>query len=183
MSYLQVNYHIDEYKEIRDWNRNQSGGHNRECEFFEVLDEALRTRDIVNFSDVLGAGFQRQEQDSEEAPKKVSPKQLTVRRTDEREKTLEEELFGDSDDERGDEIGNLADRAAEKSFRIISSKTARDGEEKLQKSGLIKERESRKRKPKKRTPSKTSILCGSHFEESFLQQEGILLLNLGLKLS
>ena len=56
-----VNYHIEKYKEVSDWNKNQSGGQRRDCGFFEILDGVLGTRDIVNFADVVGAGFEAEQ--------------------------------------------------------------------------------------------------------------------------
>eukprot|EP00794_Sanderia_malayensis_P002181 gene2181-2477_t len=56
-----VNYHVDKYKEVCDWNRNQSGGNRREGDFFDIIDTVLGTKDIVQFTDILGAGFESQD--------------------------------------------------------------------------------------------------------------------------
>ena len=73
----------------------------------------------------------------------------------------------------GGEIGNLADRAAEKSFRMISSKTARYGGEKLQKSDHIVKRESRKKKPKKRTREEEDRVFDSTLDKMAKQGESL----------
>ena len=49
---------MDKYKEVRDWNRNQSGGSTKDCDFFDIIDSVLGTRDIVQFTDVIGAGYE-----------------------------------------------------------------------------------------------------------------------------
>eukprot|EP00794_Sanderia_malayensis_P006744 gene6744-7504_t len=56
-----VNYHVDKYKEVSDWNKKQSGGHTRECEFFDIIENVLGTSDMVTFKDVESAGFTEKE--------------------------------------------------------------------------------------------------------------------------
>ena len=60
-----INYHIQRYKEVRDWNKNKSGGNTRYCNFYDILDGELGTRDIVNFLDIAGAGFVAEEEEAE----------------------------------------------------------------------------------------------------------------------
>ena len=47
-----MRYLIDKYKNAKDWNRNQSGGHFRKSPHFDVVDSILGTRDIVTFDNV-----------------------------------------------------------------------------------------------------------------------------------
>ena len=49
---------MDKYKEVADWNRSQSGGHQRSCNHFDVIDGVLGTRDVVNFPHVVAAGLE-----------------------------------------------------------------------------------------------------------------------------
>ena len=47
-----IKYLIDNYKEKKDWNRNQSGGNYRKSPFYDEIDEVLGCRDFVTFSNV-----------------------------------------------------------------------------------------------------------------------------------
>ena len=63
---MQINYHGDKYKEVCDWNRNQSGGNTRQCDYFDIIDGILGPRDIVTFSEVVGAGYEAEEEPTNE---------------------------------------------------------------------------------------------------------------------
>ena len=43
-----------------EWNKSQSGGENKECDFFEVIDGVLGTEEVVNFPHVVGAGVENE---------------------------------------------------------------------------------------------------------------------------
>ena len=47
-----MKYLIDKYKEKKDWNRKQSGGHLRKSPFYDEIDEILGCRDFVTFNNV-----------------------------------------------------------------------------------------------------------------------------------
>ena len=47
-----MRYLIDKYKNAKDWNRNQSGGHFRKSPHFDIIDSILGTRDIVTLDHV-----------------------------------------------------------------------------------------------------------------------------------
>ena len=47
-----MKYLIDKYKEKKDWNRKQSGGHLRKSPFYDKIDEILDCRDFVTFNNV-----------------------------------------------------------------------------------------------------------------------------------
>ena len=47
-----MKYIIDKYKEKKDWNRKQSGGHLRKSSFYDEIDEILGCRDFVTFNNV-----------------------------------------------------------------------------------------------------------------------------------
>eukprot|EP00794_Sanderia_malayensis_P020826 gene20826-22870_t len=55
-----VNNHVDKYK-VSDWNKKPSGGHTRECEFLDIIDNVLGTSDMVTFKEVESAGFTEKE--------------------------------------------------------------------------------------------------------------------------
>lgn len=47
-----MKYIIDKYKEKKDWNRKQTGGHLRKSPFYDEIDEILGCRDFVTFNNV-----------------------------------------------------------------------------------------------------------------------------------
>ena len=48
---------MDKYKEVHDWQRNQSGGSTKDGDFFDIIDSVLGTSDIVQCTDIIGAGY------------------------------------------------------------------------------------------------------------------------------
>ena len=55
-----MKYLVDKYKERKDWNRKQSGGSIWKSLHYDEIDEVLRVRDVVTFSNVAGAGSESQ---------------------------------------------------------------------------------------------------------------------------
>ncbi|XP_065072251.1 eukaryotic translation initiation factor 3 subunit C-like [Rhopilema esculentum] len=60
-----VKYHIEKYKTVCEWNKSQSGGQNKDCDFFEVIDGVLGTGEVVNFPYVVGAGVENENSDDQ----------------------------------------------------------------------------------------------------------------------
>ncbi|KAK3755158.1 hypothetical protein QZH41_001693 [Actinostola sp. cb2023] len=51
-----IKYLVDRYKQAKDWNVKQSGGHRRKSIFYDEVDEVLGCRDIVTLQHVGEAG-------------------------------------------------------------------------------------------------------------------------------
>lgn len=51
-----IKYLIDRYKEAKDWNSKQTGGHLRKTVFYDDIDEVLGCRDAVTMRRVVHAG-------------------------------------------------------------------------------------------------------------------------------
>ena len=154
-----VNYHIEKYKEVSDWNKNQSGGQRRDCDFFEILDGVLGTRDIVNFADVVGAGFE-----AEQSGDGFTLEELAA---------ADEELFGTGEDTARDDMP----KTSKSSFEMISKKIIIDEAETNEepsatpKSTHIEERDKRKKGKKKRTREDESEMFEKTMEEMTKQEK------------
>ena len=51
-----IKYLIEKYKNAKDWNCKQTGGHRRHPDFYEEIDAVLGCRDVVTLPNVAEAG-------------------------------------------------------------------------------------------------------------------------------
>ena len=52
-----IKYIIEQYKNAKDWNKNQTGGSLRKSVYYDEVDKILGCRDVVTFDHVAEAGI------------------------------------------------------------------------------------------------------------------------------
>ena len=97
-----IKYHVEKYREVREWNKNQSDGDARDCDFFDIIDGILGKRELLQFTDVTGAGHEgikkeadADEDDSLEIPDPSSSKSFEASHEDVTDLSDEEDTDND----------------------------------------------------------------------------------------
>ena len=106
-----IKYHVEKYKEIREWNKNQSDANQRECDFFDIIDGILGKRDLLQFTDVTGVGEEcikkevdTDEEDSLAIPGPSSSRSVQASHQDVTDMSSQEDTDNDSEVPRSGHI-------------------------------------------------------------------------------